>query len=124
MVKKGTPSQRGSSSYHPRVGSGTSDPPSASVFITLYWVENLASRNNRCRVGATRTTRRSSTGRPSRRQRARHKMVSLEKPFEAGALTSLTAGFAPGPSLVASHAERTADTSSGSRWARSGMPGA
>ena len=42
---------------------GDREPPSASAFITRYWVENSASMNSRCLVGATRTTSRRS--RPS-----------------------------------------------------------
>ena len=60
MVKKGTPRYWGSSSYQPRRGRGTAEPPSARARIARYWVENSASRKSRCLVGATRTTRRCS----------------------------------------------------------------
>ena len=40
MVKNGTPSHEGSSSYQPSGGSGTPDPASARASITRYWVEN------------------------------------------------------------------------------------
>ena len=73
--------------------------------------------NSRCFVGATRTTSRRSV--PSA-ARVRHRMVSLEKPFDAGDWTSKTSGPRPSADLVASHVLRTRATSSGSRWSISG----
>ena len=62
--------------------------------MTRYCVENSASMKRRCLVGATRTTRRRSSP-PA--ERVRHRMVSLEKPLEAGAWTSKTSGADPRP---------------------------
>ncbi len=72
---------------------------------------------SRCLVGATRTTRRRSS--PSA-ARVRQRIVSLEKPFDAGACTSKTSGPLPPGDLVASQRVRIAATSSGSRWSMSG----
>ena len=125
MVKNGTPSHDGSSSYQPSPGSGTPARPSARLFITRYWVEKSASRKSRWRVGATRTTSRRRSGRAVHPSRWRvQRMVSLENPLEAGASTSVTTGSAPEGSLVASQRESVAATSSGSRPALSGTGGA
>ena len=47
-------------------------------------------------------------------------MVSLEKPFEAGACTSKTSGPVPSADFVANQRERMEATWSGSRWLMSG----
>ncbi len=72
---------------------------------------------SRCLVGATRTTSRRSD--PSA-ERVRHRMVSLEKPLEAGDWTSKTSGPDPADDFEASHVVKTAATSSGSRWSMFG----
>ena len=72
--------------------------------MARYWVENSASRKSRCLVGATRTTSLCSS--PSA-ERVRHRIVSLEKPLEPGALTSKTSGPVP-PLLVVSQRVRIA----------------
>jgi len=111
----------GLSSNQPRAGSGTAEPASARHFITLYWTSKSASRNKRCFVGWTRKTRRCSSLPEPSSHFARHSTVSLEKPFEAGASTSVTSGAAPGPSLVASHSASVRCSSMGSRSFRSGI---
>ncbi len=117
MEKKGTPKYWGSSSYHPRRGSGTAEAASVRARMVRYWVENFASRKSRCLVGATRTTRRFSSPPAAR---VRQRIVSLENPFEPGACTSKTSGADPSADLVASHRERMEATCSGSRWLMSG----
>ena len=117
MEKKGTPKYCGSSSYQPRRGSGTAEPPSPRARMARYCVENSASRKSRCLVGATRTTRRFSS--PSA-VRVRHRIVSLENPLEPGAFTSKTSGARPSDDFVANQRERMEATWSGSRWLMSG----
>src|SRR6202034_4124101 len=113
----GTPKYSGLSSYHPRRGSGTAEPPSARARMARYCVENWASRKSRCLVGATRTTRRFSSPPAAR---VRHRIVSLENPLEPGAVTSKTSGPDPSADLVANQRERMFATWSGSRWLMSG----
>src|SRR5271157_735498 len=110
MEKKGTPKYRVSSSYQPRRGRGTADPPSARPRMARYWVENSALRKSRCLVGATRTTRRFSSPPAAR---VRQRIVSLEKPLEPGACTSKTSGPDPSGDLVDNHRERMEATWSG-----------
>src|SRR5271167_859491 len=117
MEKNGTPKYSRFSSYHPRRGRGTAEPASARARMARYWVENCASRKSRCLVGATRTTRRFSSPPAAR---VRHRIVSLEKPFEPGAVTSKTSGADPSADFVASQRERIEATWSGSRWLMSG----
>src|SRR5580698_10564434 len=89
--------------------------------MTRYWVEKSASKNHTCLVGWTRTTRRCSSRLPSSFHWARNRMVSLEKPVDAGASTSPTWGSAPAGSRVASQRARVLAVSFGSRCTISGM---
>jgi len=112
--EEGTPIHEGSSSYHPTGQRHARTPVGQGLHYPVLQRE-VGVEEQQVLVGAIRTTRRWSAGSPPSRQVAVHKIVSLENPLEAGALTLHTVGSEPAGSLVASQRESESHTSAGSR---------